>query len=259
VVRGRTRAAAWVARSSTSIAVGGSIAIGATLVAAPAVATVAIVAAVPAFFAARKLAAWELGRLPDYHADAHARGDADALAGVRRIWTNIGAKGPRASALAKMLEAEELALREKWKEARDAFRAVDRTALPAVFGPSLKNWNAYTTARAGEPLAALAIVGAALAETHADDPNRPSLEQTRARILVLLGRAHEALPFFEEAVKEAVHDRALNQRYYWLGVANDGAGNDDAARVAYERAAALEGPYQDKARAALGGRTPFRG
>lgn len=258
MVTRRTRIAAWIARSSTSTAaVAGSVALGVSLLAAPSIATVAIIVTAPAWFAARKFAQWELGHLPDYHADAHARGDADALAEVRRVWTNIGAKGPRADALAKMLEAEELALREKWEEAREAFLAVNRAALPTAFGLNVKNWIAYATAEAGDPLRGLERIDEAIAE--ADDADRPHLEQTRARVLILLGRARDALPFLEESVKEAVHDRALNQRYYWLGVANDGLGNDDAARQAFERAASLDGPFKEKARKALGTRTPFRG
>lgn len=227
------------------------------MVAAPGIATIAICALTPAWFIARKVAQWELSHLPAYQADAHARGDADALAEVRRIWTSLGAKGPRAEALAKMLEAEEHALREKWVEARDAFVAVDIGALPPAFGPNVQNWIAYATAQAGESLRGLQIIERAIAKS--DDVNRPHLEQTRARILVLLGRPGVALSFLEESVKEDVHDRALNQRFYWLGLANEGLGNDDAARQAFERAAALEGPFKEKATKALGSKTPFRG
>jgi tetratricopeptide (TPR) repeat protein len=258
VVGRRTRIAAWVARSSTIAAVGGSIAIGLMVAAAPSPAAfIAMCAAIPSLAVVRKLAQRELARLPEYQADAHARGDADALAEVRRVWTSLGGKGRRANALAKLLEGEELALRERWKDARDAFVAVDRAALPAAHALNVENWIAYATAQAGDPLGALAIIDEAIAAT--DDASRPHLEQTRARVLVLLGRPREALAFLEESVNEAVHDRALNQRYYWLGVANDGLGNDDAARHAYDRAASLDGPYQEKAREALGSRTPFRG
>jgi predicted Zn-dependent protease len=159
--------------------------------------------------------------------------------------------------LAKVLEGEELSLREKWEEARDAFVAVDPSVLPADHALNVMSWIAYTTAQSGDPLRALGIIDEAIAAT--DDASRPHLEQIRARVLVLLGRPAEALSFLEESVKEDVHDRARSQRFYWLGVANDGLGNDDAARQAYERAASLEGPFAEKAQKALGSKTPFRG
>ena len=235
----------------------GSLALGLSSVALPQVGFFVAAGLVPVWFITRWLARWELGRLPVYQADAHARGDADALAEVRRIWTSLGAKGPRADALAKLLEGEELALREKWTEARDAFMAVDLSSLPEAHGFNVKSWIAYATAQAGDPLRALGIIDVAIAA--AGDADRPHLEQTRARILVLLGRPGDALSFLEESVKEDVHDRALNQRFYWLGLANEGLGNDDAARQAFERAAALEGPFKEKATKALGSKTPFRG
>jgi tetratricopeptide (TPR) repeat protein len=256
-----TRVSARLARGQRAyVALASVIGTGAYLAIGANAAFVAMVTALPAWLIARALAEKELARLPDYQAEAHARGDADALAAVRRIWTSLGAKGARSDALAKMLEGEELALREKWKEARDAFSAVDVAALPAAYALNVKNWVAYATAQAGDPLRALEIIDAAIASIAASDgASRPHLETTRARVLVLLGRPADALPFLEEAAKETVHDRALNQRLYWLGVANDGLGNDDAARQAYERAAALEGPCREKARKALASRTPFRG
>jgi tetratricopeptide (TPR) repeat protein len=253
----RTRAAAWFARQQKATAVAGSLALGLSAIALPEIGFFVAAGVVPMWFVTRWLARWELGRLPMYQADAHARGDADALAEVRRIWTSLGAKGPRAEALAKLLEGEELALREKWTEARDAFVAVDLSALPAAHGINVKNWIAYATAQAGDPLRALGIIDEAIAT--ASEADRPPLEQTRARVLVLLGRPGDALSFLEASVKEAVHDRALNQRFYWLGLANEGLGNDDAARQAFERAAALDGPFKEKASKALISKTPFRG
>lgn len=239
-------------------AVGGVATLAATLAVLPTTAQLfATLALLPAWAVAKKLAEWELGRLPDYQAEAHATGDADALAEVRRIWTSLGGKGPRAAALAKMLEGEELALREKWEEARAAFCAVDRNALPAMHALNVKNWIAYTTAQAGDALRALGIIDEAIAT--ADDASRPHLEQTRARVLVLLGRPSDAIEFLEESVKEDVHDRALNQRYYWLALANEGLGNDDAARQAFEKAASLERPFREKAKKSLSAKTPFRG
>jgi predicted Zn-dependent protease len=258
VVSTKTRIAAAFARRANAYGVVGLAAVGATVAAVPHPATFfAILGAVPAWFVIKKLVGWELGRLPEYQAEAHATGDADALAEVRRIWKTLGGKGARADALAKMLEGEELALREKWEEARDAFLAVDRTVLPAVYALNVKNWIAYTTAQAGEALRALGIIDEAIAA--ADDTSRPHLEQTRARVLVLLGRPSDAIEFLEESVKEDVHDRALNQRYYWLALANEGLGNDDAARQAFEKAASLEGPFREKASRALTAKTPFRG
>jgi tetratricopeptide (TPR) repeat protein len=258
VVTRWTRLAAWLARSSRIVALVGIAVVGFIMMTFASVAAFVTVCLVfPAWFVVRGLAERELARLPSYQADAHARGDADALAEVRRVWTAIGARGPRADALAGSLLGEELALREKWGEARDAFLAVDLSVLPAAYALNVKNWIAYAMAQAGDPLRALDVVDAAIAK--ADDANRPHLEITRARVLVLLGRPGDALSILEESVKEDVHDRALNLRFYWLALANDGLGNDDAARQAYERAAALDGPFREKARKALAAKTPFRG
>jgi tetratricopeptide (TPR) repeat protein len=258
VVTRWTRVAAWIARTSKVSTATGTAVAGAALAASPHLVTmIAVCGTIPVWLVARAFAERELARLPSYQADAHARGDAEALAEVRRVWTNIGAKGPRADALAKVLEGEELALREKWKESRAAFVAVDLSVLPEAYATNVKDWIAYVTAQAGDPLRALDLIDAAIAG--ADDETRPSLEHTRARVLVLLGRPADALPALEASVKEAVHDRALNARYYWLAMANDGLGNDDEARQAFERAASLEGPFKEKARKALAAKTPFRG
>lgn len=253
-----TRLSARIARGHPAyIALASVVGGGAYLAVGPTAAFVSLLGLFPAWLVARRLAEKELARLPAYQAEAHARGDAAALAEVRRIWTNLGAKGPRADALSKVLEGEELAIREKWKEAAGAFGAVDLSALPAEYAFNVKNWIAYATAQAGDPLHALDIIERAIAD--ADDANRPHLHITRARVLVLLGRPNDALPILEESVKEVVHDRALNLRFYWLGLANEGLGNDDAARQAFERAAALDGPFKEKARRALTSKTPFRG
>jgi tetratricopeptide (TPR) repeat protein len=220
-------------------------------------AAIAICSVLPGWLVPRYASGRELARLPAYQADAHMRGDADALAQVRRIWTALAAKGARADALSQGLLGEELALRERWSEARDSFLRIDLRSVPDAYALNLEDWIAHTTAMAGDPVRALALIDEAIAQ--AKEPMLPHLGITRAKILVQLGRPGEAIEVLERAAKERVHARALNQRLYWLGVAHEGLGHDDAARDALARAAELPGPYAEKARLALAGKTPFRG
>lgn len=262
MVTGRTRLAARIAKYGYALSGAGVVVVGSVYAAGlgATAAFVALVATFPVFLFARQFAQRELARLPAMQADAHARGDADALAEVRKIWTSLGAFGPRADALSRLLEGEELALRERWKEARDAFAAVDGSVLPEAHAQNVKSWLAYAMAEAGDPLRALDVIDDAIAAAHRTNQPHRHLVLTRARVLVLLGRPADALPLLEESVKERdVHDRALNLRFYWLALANDALGNDDAARHAFERCASLDGPFQEKARRALASRTPFRG
>lgn len=220
-------------------------------------------AAVGVLAVVRKLAYREADRLPQRYYDAFARGDADELAALNRLFTLFYSDRDERRAHDTMRLGEEMIVRKRWPDAQAALEKVDLEWFPPHSRAVVLNNLAYATARNGNPVAALEIVERAYAEgdkaAGAKMTNAlPSMRATHAIALTLAGRHEEALPLLELCVKEGTA-RSRNERLYWLGYVERMLGRDDEARIAFAQAIELGGPCTEEARAALADGTPFRG
>lgn len=219
--------------------------------------------ALAAWIVVRRAALRETRKLPARYADAFARSDADALAEVRRLYGYLYADSVVADAIMHALAGTELLVRKQWGDARDELAKVERRVLPKEVDVISLNNLAYATARAGDAARGVILVESALeqarhVETDAMKRSLPSLHGTHGIALHLAGRHEDALPILEEVAQADGIDRLRNERLYWLGCAYRAVGRDDDAHAAFSRAADIEGPCRDDARAELAGRTPFR-
>lgn len=178
----------------------------------------------------RKLAYREADKLPQRYYDAFARGDADGLAALNRLFRLFHPDGDERAAHENMRLGEEMIVRKRWAEAENALARVKLDVFPAHSRAVVLNNLAYVTARNGNPTKAIEIVERAFAEGDKAPgakmiPSLPSLRGTHGIALFLAGRPEEALPLLDAAED---HDET-------------------------------ESPFAENARALLATATPFRG
>ena len=211
----------------------------------------------------RKLAYREADTLPQRYYDAFARGDADELAALNRLFRLFHPDSDERAAHENMRLGEEMIVRKRWAEAETALAKVGLDYFPAHSRAVVLNNLAYVTARNGDPLKALEIIERAFAEGDKSPGEKmikalPSLHGTHGIALFLAGRPEEALALLQLGVKDGTA-RSRNERWYWLGRVYRTLGRDDEARDAFTRAIDLGGPCTDEAKEALAEATPYRG
>ena len=222
--------------------------------------------AVFVLWAAQKLAFRETRDLPQRYYDAFARGDADELAALGKLFRLFHPDEDERAAHENMRLGEEMIIRKRWAEAQAALAKVDLDQFVSSSRAVILNNLAYATARSGNPEEALAIIERAYAEADKSPNERmvkalPSLRGTQGIALTLAGRHEEALPLLALGVEDG-SARSRSERWYWLGRVHRTLGREDDARDAFAKAIELggeSGPCAEEAKAALAEGTPFRG
>lgn len=215
----------------------------------------ALYAGVAFLFVVRWLAFRETAKLPARYYDAFARSDADELAALSKVFRLFHPDRGERAAHERMRFGEEMIVRKRWLDARQALAGIDLGYFPSYSRAVILNNLAYVTARSGDPAGALAIVDRACAEGEKAPrekmaPVMPTLRGTRGIALMLSGKHDEALPLLEDGANEG-SARSRNERAYWLGRTYRLLGRHDEARAAFARAVEIQGPCVDDARAAL--------
>jgi tetratricopeptide (TPR) repeat protein len=203
-------------------------------------------------------------RLLAQYKEAFDRGDAEAARRIRTLVRAGSSDGALTRESDKVGRGEMCLLNEKWAEARDFLAQVDRSLIPRKAQPGVLSNLAYATAQAGEPERAIALVRQALAEAEAQGAEYPAekwpyLRGTHGVALGLAGHHDDAVAWLEPLIAIERPPRARSTRAYYLGQSYRALGRFAEAAKAYAVAAKADGPFADRARAALRSLHPHRG
>jgi tetratricopeptide (TPR) repeat protein len=203
-------------------------------------------------------------RLLGKYKDAFERGDIEEALRLRAIVRAGLADSPVTRESEKVGLGEMCLLQERWAEGRDFLAKVDRSIIPAKSRPGVLSNLAYATAQAGEPERAIVLVRKALAEAEEQGASYPEeklpyLRSTHGVALGLAGHHEEAVSWLEPLVAIEHPRRSRTTRAYYLGQSQRALGRFAEAAAAYAIAAGGDGPFADRARAALRSLNPHRG
>jgi tetratricopeptide (TPR) repeat protein len=164
----------------------------------------------------------------------------------------------------KVGKGEMFLLEERWAEGRDVLATIDRSVLPLKSRPGVLSNLAYATAQAGEPERALTLVRQALAEALAQGESYPAeklpyLRGTHGVALGLAGHHEDAVTWLEPLIAVEYPPRARTVRAYYLAQSHRALGRFAEAASMYRIASEGDGPFADRARAALRSLNPHRG
>jgi hypothetical protein len=192
------------------------------------------------------------------HDQAVNRWDLDELARLRKLFNGVG---PPVSVLDRNMrlvgDGEELLMREKYADARQAFESIDRAALPAISRPGILSLLAYATAVDGDPARGVTLARDAIAEAEAQGGAYPREKMpyllARCGIALSLAGEHElALEVLTDAVVGGLAEAWLSVALWYSSRSFLARGEPAYAREQAEWAAELRGPFAERARAELG-------
>lgn len=203
-------------------------------------------------------------RLLARYKDAFERGDTQEAMRIRRLVRTGLPDTDLTRESEKVGQGELCLLQERWAEGRDFLAKVDRSLIPLKSRPGVLSNLAYATAQAGEPERGIALVRQALEEAEkqgASYPHEkwPYLRGTHGVALGLAGHHEEAASWLEPLIVIEHPRRARTIRAYYLGQSYRALGRFLEAAKMYELAAEGDGPFADRARAALRTLHPHRG
>ena len=198
-------------------------------------------------------------RLTKAYREAFERGDADALARIRAILDRHLPAPMRNVGL-----GEELLVRERYAEARDALARVARSELPLGSRPGILSNLAYATALAGDHARGVDLARQALEEASAQagrypDDKRASIQGTLGIALSLAARHEDAAATLAPLLDAPGTPRAKATHAHFLGASLRALGRVDEAMNAYAFSAARVSPWATRSRAAIASMTPHRG